>query len=368
MKLTSILSLAIAAIPVSCAQLRHLQTNVSGIITPQAAIDGALNEIIKIIDFDKPLGYKFVRLGFHDCVGGCDGCVDLLNADNKGLEVAITVLESIVSKFAVNGVTRSDIWALAAMTYADRHQGRPRIDFPFKWYGRPTCEMLNTVCHNVTGEDVPCSPTQGPHRVLPSSNLDTHGILDYFDKTFGFNAQETVALMGAHTLGKVQRANTGFVGDGWDSDPSLLDNAYFSGLVGGNSTNDTLADLMNVIPTWRRTLINNTDLVGSNIPNRHEWQQEKKVMLNSDISLVRDFNGRIKPNGKVRCAFTGKKMCPAALLTIHHVAMYRNNNMLWVEDFRDVFTFMLEFPYMTTGVDCPHGLCLISDLAIMSSS
>lgn len=368
MQFTSILSLAIAAIPVSCAQLRHLQSDVSVNMTPQDAIDAARKEIIKIIDFDKPLGYKFVRLGFHDCVGGCDGCVDLLNPDNKGLEVAITVLEPIVAEFAVNGVTRPDIWTLAALTYADRHQGRPRIAFPFKWYGRPTCETLYTVCRNVTEEEVPCSATQGPHRALPSSNLDTHGILDYFDKTFGLDAQETVALMGAHTLGKVQRTNSGFVGDGWDSDPSLLDNAYFTGLVGGNSTNDTLANLVNGIPNWKRVLINNADLDGSTLPNRHQWQQGNKVMFNSDISLVRDFQGRIRPNGKVRCSFTGRNACPAALLTIRHAALYQNNNMLWVEDFRDVFTFVLEFPYMTTGVDCTQGLCLISDLANVSST
>ena len=26
----------------------------------------------------------FIRLAFHDCIGGCNGCIDLLNPSNKG--------------------------------------------------------------------------------------------------------------------------------------------------------------------------------------------------------------------------------------------------------------------------------------------
>jgi len=54
---------------------------------------------------------------FHDCVGGCDGCVDLLNIDGHGLEVPIAAIDKVVASYAQHGrATRADIWALAAMT------------------------------------------------------------------------------------------------------------------------------------------------------------------------------------------------------------------------------------------------------------
>lgn len=50
-------------------------------------VTGARTEIRRIINnafsndpaLDVNLAAKFVRMGFHDCVGGCDGCVDMTN-------------------------------------------------------------------------------------------------------------------------------------------------------------------------------------------------------------------------------------------------------------------------------------------------
>ena len=44
------------------------------------------------IDDDVNLAAKFVRHGFHDCVGGCDGCVDMGNDDNAGELVCIFLI------------------------------------------------------------------------------------------------------------------------------------------------------------------------------------------------------------------------------------------------------------------------------------
>jgi Peroxidase len=325
--------------------------------TPRATLNAARDAMIEIVNSNKLLAYKFVRLGFHDCVGGCDGCVDLLDPDNKGLDIPITALEGVVANFTKNGITRADIWAYAAMLYADMNKAEEGVEFLFEFYGRPTCEMLNNRCFNSSNIEVPCSPTQGPFRVMPSPNLDTRGILAYFDKTFGLNAQETVALMGAHSIGTVTQTNSGFNGDGWDSDKGFLDNDYYKKLVGGNSSAAKLSDLVNVAPIWNRRKIINT---GTGILNRFQWSQNGKVMLNADMALVRDFSGRIGPNGKVVCTFRGQFACPAATQTIRLVAAYRNDQNLWMNDFRDVFTDMLNYPYITGG-GCPGvNLCLIT--------
>jgi hypothetical protein len=55
--------------------------------------------------------------------------------------------------------------------------------------------------------------------------LDTHQVLAYFSETFGFDAEDTVILLGAHTVGRVHRENSGFDGTGWDENSALFDNA-----------------------------------------------------------------------------------------------------------------------------------------------
>jgi hypothetical protein len=55
-------------------------------------------------------------LGFHDCVGGCNGCINFNNPDNNGLKSAADTLKNIytVNKFSGYGVSLADFWALAA--------------------------------------------------------------------------------------------------------------------------------------------------------------------------------------------------------------------------------------------------------------
>ena len=42
------------------------------------------------------------RLAFHDCIGGCDGCLNFNNKDNAGLQEAVNSLETIYIKNSFN--------------------------------------------------------------------------------------------------------------------------------------------------------------------------------------------------------------------------------------------------------------------------
>ena len=55
------------------------------------------------------------HLGFHDCVGGCDGCINLNNASNNGLTDIITFLEAIYASYNTV-MSRADFWQLASIT------------------------------------------------------------------------------------------------------------------------------------------------------------------------------------------------------------------------------------------------------------
>lgn len=57
---------------------------------------------------------KTLTTGFHSCVGGCNGCVDLDNSDNAGLDDVVDGLQSV---YYDNGyddiVSLADFYALA---------------------------------------------------------------------------------------------------------------------------------------------------------------------------------------------------------------------------------------------------------------
>jgi hypothetical protein len=85
---------------------------------------------------------------------------------------------------------------------AANHGSAKPINFTQNWYGRLNCEDANTVCTNAAGVTVTCSATAGPARNLPSPNLDSDGVFSFFAQNFGFNETQTVAIMGAHTVGR----------------------------------------------------------------------------------------------------------------------------------------------------------------------
>ena len=125
--------------------------------------------------------------------------------NNNGLAEPIAMLKPVVEKYCTKetGLTRADVWAIAAMVGADvaKHGRASPIRFTQNWYGRVNCEDANSVCYNAAGHQVECSATAGPYRMMPSTSLNSSGVFSYFNKYFGFNEQQTVCIMGAHTVG-----------------------------------------------------------------------------------------------------------------------------------------------------------------------
>jgi hypothetical protein len=264
------------------------------------AIDAELRAAIQ----DEPhLGPKFVRLGFHDCAGGCDGCVDMTFADNAGLEVPLAVLAPITARHESKGlgISRADIWALSAFVAADIAQERSdtKVDFTMEYVGRKNCEDRFDACFDVNGVQRNCSSNLGPHVELPHPDITSDDLLHFFSEEFDFTVQETVAIMGAHTLGSLTQGNLGFPGpNGWVRDNLLLDHDYYRELMGGSSRDDDLETLIETAPDWFRFDIDNSDFEG--IPDRHAWHAfppafdgsgtVEIVMLTADVSFNLSFH------------------------------------------------------------------------------
>lgn len=190
------------------------------------SIQRARHAIHNLILDDIGNAAKFLRLIFHDCIGGCDGtepqkngkltyphlalfvfagCVDLSNPENRGLEGPIDLLEPIFQEHAAS-ISRADIWALAATVGVDVTQDPHHwIQFPFQSWGRVDCtERVD--CQNEEGSPVPCSPKHGPHHEHPTIHMNTADLYHFFLAEFGFNTREAIVAMGAHTIGTLSPA------------------------------------------------------------------------------------------------------------------------------------------------------------------
>ena len=114
-----------------------------------------------------------------------------IGSDNAGLDVPILALEPVVEMFSHEGITRADLWVLAALEGAGGSQetgSASNRNFDMDWVGRPNCEDINEASACVDGD---CSQSRGPHRGLPSPDLNTTALLEYFATEFDFDATDT---------------------------------------------------------------------------------------------------------------------------------------------------------------------------------
>lgn len=332
-------------------------------------------DIARLIEADIELASKFLRLGFHDSVGGPDGCVDMTNNHNAGLHVPIDALAPIVDKYRAS-MSRADVWALAAMAGSEVSQPEDasfRVDFAFTEFGRIDCELQQSVCRNEAGISHGCSVKRGPHRVLPGANTNTHELFGFFKTNYGFNTRETVAIMGAHTIGVLARENSGIDGrNGWVLNNRELDNRYYDELVGGSGPDSSVRSLVQSAPNWKRHFEDNSDLDGfEDVDIWHGLPEGRDgrviVMLNADIAVVRDLDeeNMNSETGEVSCQFVDRSgddpTCPHVDGALQEAARYKFSNRAWLIDFEDVLRQVLNVGYTITS-NCIDDLCKLEKL------
>ena len=362
---------------------------VSTAATVAEDIADARAAIASLIEDDQTLAPKFLRLGFHDSVGGVDGCVDMNDDENFGLEIPIAALEALPT---YDALSRADVWALAALVGAYESQEEPRARaFPLEHFRRVNCEDA-AECRSAS-----CGPRDGPPRFIPNGNLHTPKLLQFFREEYGFDARETVAIMGAHSIGSLARENSGFDGEkGWVMNNKVLDNSYHRMLVGPNGEVYGGRD-------WTQKVVDNSALrVDDDDPeslprDRAQWEHisttgpcadkpegvcEKRIMINADMALVRDFSSMAlmdRPSGRVFCDFGceasafdddaddmelcddavddagSPSVCPFATATLSIVQGYATDRDAFLEDFEAVLLRMVAHGYDAPA--CPEPPC-----------
>ncbi len=137
--------------------------------------------------------------GFHDCVGGCDGCINIDSPHNAGLDLAIEIMENVYQDVESDGVvvSRADVWAICGRASAEfGMEGMPghqdydseAVDYfdavnafvsPFPAFksGRVDCET---------------APYTSDVHEFPTGHYVHDEVMDYFAEQFGFDNNEVL--------------------------------------------------------------------------------------------------------------------------------------------------------------------------------
>jgi len=176
-------------------------------------------------------GPLFIRLAWHASgtydqaskTGGSSGACMRFDPEsghgaNAGLGVARDRLEAVKRQFP--DLSYADLYTFAGKVAAEA-LGGPEI--PFNWgrsdYTKDSHYKVDSVR-------------------LPDAAQGRHHVRTVFTKQMGFTDREIVALLGAHAVGKMHKANSGFsssVNEGealpWTYSPLTLSNQYYTTLL-----------------------------------------------------------------------------------------------------------------------------------------
>lgn len=216
-------------------------------------------------------GHDF--MDYKDGEGGADGCVDLTDADNAGLAECLHVGEfgiSIDSAYQhyCESVSLADFLVIAAeavMTASRKHvteadPSRSAIDFKSSFkFGRTTA----TAC-------------EWAHGRLPNPEDSCTAVQETFVDSMGLTWAEAAALMGVHTLGRAQVANSGC--DGWWSSAVMsrnFNNDYFVSILAKGWAPEVAVAGNSAKNQWKRA-----------DSGAHETTLGKEMMLNTDLCLA----------------------------------------------------------------------------------
>jgi catalase (peroxidase I) len=209
------------------------------------------------------------------------GCLLFSDSDNGGISDIVAGVQNVYNRWS-SRISRADFWALAAnaaIIVATPNNTIP--DIPFRW-GRKDA----SVCNFDVGR-------------LPDSEKGYNHVMSWAVDQLGLTVRETVALMGAHSLGRAMPANSGYDG-AWDRGDSVFDNQYFN-------------DMINI--PWSQN-VNDFRTLGITRLT-HQWNANGFMFLNTDMALGFDI-GADDPNAVAqrRCGGRGIIYPPIILASL----------------------------------------------------
>ena len=291
-------------------------------------IDASLSSSLGLI----PL---YVRLAFHDCIAGCNGCINIANPSNAGLKGAVVNSVGLYNNLSISSktfygksISRGDFWVLCAMRaiyISSSSVTQPILNF---FAGRQDCaSALNDQLEN-----------------LPSASKSYDQYQSMFMNPNGFNltARETVALMGTHSIGSVVPDTSGYDG-WWVVNNKIFSNSFFT-QMNDTTMNYTSVGIQvtgfNYSHQWNAS----ADLcVGKNCTPRPAAHQ--RIMLNSDMCLLKNFT--VDSTGTPSCTYAS---CGLNVYTASYVKEFALSEPVFKAAFGPSFTKMVNYVNQSTSL------------------
>ena len=288
-------------------------------------ISQARSECRKLFEQDKNYIAKAIRLSFHDCHGydGCNGCVNLDHTDNNGLQGIMEALYFMWNDDFDHYMSRADFWiacALEALAYSTGDS------YPMKFIGRKDCGDSNAI-----GDG-------GDYYSAYGEEKYHHAIYQHFYKYFGFDKTCTVAVMGLHDISTMRPKNSGH-GKGYNEAHWVKNFSY-------KMTNKYFQEMLDL--SWTYEVRDNAKFGYPQYGEKPQWyhgdNQDRTVMLNSDLALIYDWEEYTDYQGNVYCKVSdhpehhdGKNpyqvpTCPHVQYTEDIVHKYAANYGLYLQD------------------------------------
>jgi len=296
-------------------------------VSPLSAsvVEEVLQKVTSVVDPVKP---AMLRLTFHSCVGGCDGCLNVNDPNNAVLGDLVAALEEkYQSEGLADIISRADLWALLGIWAVEQTIAKnneecqdcgtvPALQTEFQW-GRVDCQT---------------APYTDALLNFPSTLLDHSGLMNYFASEFGFTEREVTAMMGSHTIGRAEHFNS----SSYKTKQGYFNNKYYSHLT-DQSLEWTLAkidcvDLNNI----------NTSLCEEGLETSWKWTVQDEVFnLNADVALVKSFE--TDAEGEPDCQFSD---CPDSS-SASIVEEFAQSNDKFIEEFSAAYKKLLSNGYVS---------------------
>jgi len=282
----------------------------------------------------RPLVANFLRLAFHDCVGTCDGCLNMDNPHHLGLQLSIDTLSPMVDQWkADTQLSRADLFAFAAYTAAKYAFG-PGVILDFDYaYGREDCEVtlgLDPETFDFTTQDSAAHELEA----FPDSHDSP---FEFMTERFGFTDEMTTAIMGVHVLGRMSLENSGHSGL-WVNTPCELDGEFYRDMIDIPwEQESSVSQTFGTRQQWRRDGNNNDD----------------QTFLNADMALIVNFDHTDGLVNDDDCR-NNHNQCPDAS-TLNVASSFQNDDT-FVAAFKSAFLSLLSNGFSLTTV-CEEETC-----------
>lgn len=278
---------------------------------------------------------ELLRLVFHDVaafdannrdssdLSGLNGCVDLNFPSNAGLQSAIDFLTRLRTDSGI-AISFADLFVLGAIAAVEA-AGGPSIAFQ---YGRV---------------DVPCGRCE--HNFFPdpeSPAAQTTAELDTSMRDrLGLTRREITALLGSHTVGRLEVVNSGYSG-GWipPEERSTFSNLYYFVMIERPWVKTTKEIDGKILTEWRSPkieidamMLNIDAILGFEIEDCNVFGEDPENFLGTgglDGNLA-DF----VPADIVNCTRRNDEYGTA-------VADFAADNDVWLDEYAMAFTKMVE--------------------------